>query len=173
MGRVNIQLYENFSELAWPRSKGRFFPARPPSMLLTQSVFANVVGSLGTRQPEAAGILLGPQDDEPLATHFVLDESGIATSASFTLDVETLNSVVRHYRQCELTCVGIVHSHPRGMTVPSAGDLEYLEQLFHCQANSQLNQFLFPIFCDGRFHPFMVWRRDERLVVTPASLVLV
>ena len=148
-------------------------PACLPPMVITQAVYAQATADLDSCEPEAAGILLGPQNAEPLATHWVLDRSGRSTGVSFTLNVESLNEVLRHHRQCDLTCVGIIHSHPRGMTTPSLGDLAYLEELFFGRANEELDRFLFPIFCDGRFYPYIVWRSDGRLVVTPAAMLFV
>jgi proteasome lid subunit RPN8/RPN11 len=145
-------------------------PAYLPPMLMTQSVYRRVMQRLGDLQPEAAGVLLGPQDDEPLATHFALDELGTSTAASFTLGTEFLNGVLQQHRVCDLTCVGIVHSHPAGCTTPSCGDLAYLRRLFDA---AELNQFLFPIYCAGRLYPFLVWRDEDELSLTPASLLLV
>ncbi len=148
-------------------------PACLPMMAITQAVYAQATADLGSCDPEAAGILLGPQNAEPLATHWVLDQSGSSTGVSFTLDVESLNRELRHYRQCDLACVGIIHSHPRGITTPSLGDLDYLEELFFRPANEELDRLLFPIFCDGRLYPYIVWRRENRLDLTPAALLLV
>ena len=144
-----------------------------PPMAFTQAVYAQATADLNACEPEVAGILLGPQNAEPLATHWVLDRSGRSTGVSFTLNVESLNDVLRRFRQCDLTCVGIIHSHPRGMTTPSLGDLAYLEDLFFGPTNEELDRFLFPIFCDGRLYPYIVWRRQGRLVVTPSAMLFV
>jgi proteasome lid subunit RPN8/RPN11 len=142
-------------------------------MMITQAVFEQVVRDLSSRPPEAAGLLFGPQNAEPLATHWVLDETGDATSVSFTLGVDALNGTLRKYRPCGLTCIGAGHSHPGGLVTPSMGDLAYLQNLFFQPVNADLDRFLFPIFCQGRLHPYIVWRDEERLAVTPAALMLV
>lgn len=143
-----------------------------PLLTLTQAVYQQAMYDLGAIPPEAAGILLGPQNAEPLATHWALDASGSSTGVSFTLDVAALNDVLRQYRQCELTCVGLIHSHPRGIVTPSLGDVAYLEDLFMRPTNETLDRFLFPIYCDGRLYPYIVWRRKAGLAVTPAALLL-
>ena len=132
-----------------------------------------MIADLGSRPPEAAGILLGPEDDEPLVTHFVLDTTGTATSVSFSLDAEHLNEVLARFRQCELTCVGIVHSHPTGIHAPSHGDLMYVERVFGRGANRDASLFLFPIFCDGRLHPYILRRTGSLPRAVPAALVLI
>lgn len=140
---------------------------------MTHGVYEHVLRELGSRRPEAAGLLLGPRQDEPLATHFVLDTSGLATPMSFTLDAEFLNEVLERFRQCDMTCVGIVHSHPGGFNTPSHGDREYLLNLFGRSANQGLEVLLFPIFAGGRLHPYLVRPGCGLPEVEPAVLVLV
>jgi proteasome lid subunit RPN8/RPN11 len=140
---------------------------------MTQGAYRQTMAALGSRSPEAAGILLGPKEDEPFATHFVLDTCGIATSVSFRLDVEHLNKVLARFRQCDLTCVGIVHSHPTGIQAPSHGDLEYVERVLGHEDNDETSVFLFPIFCDGRLHPYILCRTKSLPRIAPAALMLV
>ncbi len=154
-------------------SRRRAQPAYLPLLKMTQGVYRQMVTELAARPPEAAGILLGPQEDEPFATHFVLDTRGTSTRVSFRLDVEHLNEVLTQFRQCDLTCVGIVHSHPTGMYAPSHGDLEYVKRVLGHEANCETSIFLFPIFCDGRLHPYVLCRTESLPRVAPAALVLV
>lgn len=148
-------------------------PAYLPLLKMTQGAYHQMMAALAERPPEAAGILLGPKDDEPLATHFVLDASGVATTVSFQLDVEHLNEILCQCRQFDLTCVGIVHSHPTGICGPSHGDLIYVERVLGHEANGNAGVFLFPIFCDGRLHPYILCRTDSLPQVAPAALVLI
>lgn len=148
-------------------------PAYLPLLPMTQAVYRTVMAELGSRPPEAAGILLGPDDAEPLVTHFVLDTVGVGTSVSFSLDAANLNEVLAHYRQCGLTCVGIAHSHPTGIHAPSHGDLMYVERVFGRGRNQDAQQFLFPIFSDDRLHPYILTRTDGLPRALPAALMLV
>lgn len=138
---------------------------------MTQGAYRRVVDELGQRRPEAAGVLLGPADNEPLVTHFVLDSSGNGTYASFTLDARFLNQVLAQYRGCGMTCVGIAHSHPTGITAPSMGDRQYLAELFRQTGTEQ--PFLFPVFCDGQLHPYLALPGERLPEMVPAALVLV
>jgi proteasome lid subunit RPN8/RPN11 len=144
-----------------------------PLLTMTQAVYRHTMHQLGSRPPEAAGILLGPEDAESLVTHFVLDTVGIGTSVSFSLDAANLNDVLAHYRQCRLTCVGIAHSHPAGIHAPSHGDLMYVERVFGCSSNREAKQFVFPIFSDDRLYPFVLARTGGLPQALPAALVLV
>ncbi len=148
--------------------------ARPsPFMKMTWGVHQKILAELGSRPPEAAGVLLGPTYDEPLATHFVLDAEGEATSVTFTLAAGFLNPVLRQHRLCDLACVGLAHSHPTGFDHPSHGDLEYLQTLFCRPANHAAGIFLFPIFSGGKLHPYIIRPTADLPEVMPAVLVLV
>lgn len=138
---------------------------------MTQGAYQRVMTELGERRPEAAGVLLGPTDNEPLVTHFVLDSSGVGTYASFSLDAQFLNRVLAQYRGCGLTCVGIAHSHPTGVTSPSMGDRQYLAELFR-QTGTE-HPFLFPVFCDHQLHPYLALPGSRIPEIVPAALVLV
>ncbi|MGD9644340.1 MAG: Mov34/MPN/PAD-1 family protein [Pirellulales bacterium] len=142
-------------------------------MKMSQGVYLKVLAELGSRPPEAAGVLMGPAYDEPLATHFVLDAAGQGTSVSFTLAAEFLNPVLRQYRLCDLVCVGLAHSHPTGIDQPSQGDLEYLQTLFRRPANHAAGILLFPIFSGGKLYPYIVRPTADLPEVMPAVLVLV
>lgn len=161
---------------AWNRATG----GAPPTLgggrnlhllKMTQGVYQRVMTELGERRPEAAGVLLGPTDNEPLVTHFVLDSSGVGTYASFSLDAQFLNRVLAQYRGCGLTCVGIAHSHPTGVTSPSMGDRQYLAEMFRQTGTEQ--PFLFPVFCDNQLHPYLALPSSRIPEIVPATLVLV
>lgn len=140
-------------------------------MMMTQGAYRRIVSELDSLPPEAAGVLLGPADNEPLVTHFVLDTEGVATTISFAIDAEFLNRVLAQYRACHLTCVGIAHSHPIGVAAPSIGDREYLAELFRVTGTQQ--PFLFPVYCDGQLHPYLALPGQPLPTIVPAALVLV
>ena len=168
-GRVRVRQRDHSAEaIAEPIGARSLPPLR-----MTQGVYLRILAQLGSRAPEAAGVLLGPSYDEPLATHFVLDAEGQATNVSFTLAAEFLNPVLQQYRQCDLACVGLAHSHPTGFDHPSHGDLEYLQTLFRRPANHGAGIFLFPIFSGGKLHPYIVRPTADLPEVMRAALVLV
>lgn len=142
--------------------------ARPMKML--QTTYLDIVRHLGSVEPEAGGMLLGPKGSS-VVTHYIIDEKGKRTPTSFTLDAAGLNGVLKKGRQFSLDCKGLVHLHPSGCTVPSQGDLAYVRKSFANEKNKDLTEFLLPIFCDGVLFPYVVLPR-EKIVVQLAQLIL-
>lgn len=137
-------------------------------MKMTQSAFREKMAYLTSQPPEAAGILIGPIQEDLLITHFLPDSGGKGTSASFEINASGLNQLLREIKPAGLTCQGIVHSHPHGMHQPSSGDLQYFRRLFARPANADTGHLFVPIVCSGRFFPY-VFARDH---VFAAELVL-
>jgi len=149
-------------------------PAEPPpaavqTMKITQSAYGEILEYFRFRHPEAAGILIGPAKDDPVVTHFVADEDGDGTAVSFRVNADALNRVLERVKPAGLDAKGIIHSHPAGITQPSAGDLAYVRRLFRLPANAAAQQCFLPIYCDRRIHPY-VFADDE---IWPANLLVI
>lgn len=144
-----------------------------PVMRMTQSVYRLILDDLDESpfHGEHAGVLFGPEDEPDLVTYYLPDQTGQSTATSFTLDHYVLNLDIRRLKP-ELHCVGIVHSHPPGITRPSYGDLQYLAKLFGKPKNDDCDFILFPIVANGRLYPFIIDASDSCRVVT-ADLLLV
>jgi proteasome lid subunit RPN8/RPN11 len=127
-------------------------------MKISQSAYRETLDYLLARQPEAAGILLGPVQDDPLVTHFVPDSQGTGTAVSFQINATALNRTLKRVRPAGLNCKGLVHSHPAGIVQPSHGDLIYLQKLFVLPANAAAQQCFMPIVCDRRVYPYVYAR---------------
>ncbi len=125
---------------------------------ILQPAYLSTMNYLCSRPPEAAGVLFGLQQDDLLVTEFVPDESGRGTAVAVELDAATLNGVLKEKKSRGLTCVGIVHSHPRGVIQPSHGDVTYFQQLFGRPANEDAQHLFVPIVCDGRMFPYVFAR---------------
>jgi proteasome lid subunit RPN8/RPN11 len=143
----------------------------PPIMRMTHAAYGAILRELTSRRPEYGGMLLGPKDSD-VVTHFVADENGLAGSASFTLDAAGLNRTLREFRQCGLDAKGLVHSHPHGMTRPSAGDLHYVQKALANPRNREARDFHLPIVCNGQLYPYVI-SRDCPDRVLHAVLILV
>ena len=143
-----------------------------PIMKMTQSAFHKCIQTLTRRQPEAGGMLLGPEDDDDLVTHFVHDKNGRATPTSFTLDAAGLNRVLRRFKAARMNCKGLIHLHPRSVTRPSHGDLKYVAKSFANPSNDNASQFFLPIVCDEKLYPYVI-TRDAPGCVLVAQLLLV
>lgn len=140
---------------AWP------LPLRPMKML--QTAYLDIMRHLSSVPPEAGGMLLGPKGSG-VVTHYVIDEKGKATAASFTLDAAGLNRVLKKALENGMNCKGLVHSHPTGCTVPSCGDLAYVRKAFANEKNKGITEFLLPIFCGGVLIPYIVLPREKNIV---------
>jgi proteasome lid subunit RPN8/RPN11 len=130
----------------------------PLPMKVAQSAFREIVEYFRSRQPEAAGILLGPVQDDVLVTHFIPDEEGDGTAVSFHLNAPSLNRVVKRVRPAGINVKGFIHSHPGGLTQPSSGDLAYMQRLFGLPANAEAQQCFLPIVCGGRVYAYVYAR---------------
>jgi proteasome lid subunit RPN8/RPN11 len=134
-------------------------------MKITQPALIAMMDYLLSREPESAGMLLGPADDDQLITHFVPDRTGRGTSASFELGTDELNAVLKRMKPAGINCKGISHTHPLGVPSPSQGDLNYLRRVFGLPTNTEAAQFYLPIVCGGRLYPYVyaqgrVWHAD-------------
>lgn len=138
-------------------------------MKITQSAHREMLDYLLSRRPEAAGILLGPVQDDLLVTHFLPDEEGTGTSVSFHINAPGINRILKRVRPAGLNGKGLAHTHPPGIPQPSYGDLTYLRQLFGLPGNAAAQQCFMPIVCDRRVYPYVYAR--GRLWV--AELILV
>lgn len=146
-------------------------PERPHQweLHILQRAFVDAINHFCGHPPEAAGILLGPVDDEPLVTRFIPDHIGRGSAAAFELHAPFLNHILQQLKPQGLTGKGLIHSHPTGVPNPSSGDLEYFRRLFARPGNAQATHMFVPIVCDGQLHPYVFTGED----VVAATLVVV
>ena len=145
----------------------------PPRVMMSQSCYQNILHDLGgtPHEREQGGILLGPKDCQSLVIQYVKDKWGESRPASFTIDAARLNAEIRNASKCQLTAVGIVHSHPAHCTRPSYGDLVFLRSIFSIPKNSG-GMFFFPIVSGGVLYPYVV-DTDNVDRIQYAELVLI
>lgn len=141
----------------------------PWELHIVQRAFVDAMNYFCGQPPEAAGILLGPVDDEPLVTRFIPDHIGRGSAVAFELHAPFLNHILQQLKPQGLTGKGLIHSHPTGVKCPSSGDLEYFRRLFARPGNAQATHLFVPIVCDGRLHPYAFTGES----VVPATLVVV
>jgi proteasome lid subunit RPN8/RPN11 len=144
---------------------------RRPLMRLTQSAYCDIMQEIGERPPERGGILLGPAG-QALATHFVPDETGRGTSASWAFDHRRLNEIIRHYLTVRMDMLGFVHSHPPGYRQLSPQDIRDFQKPFANAKNTNLHEVWAPIVVDGALHPYILLR-DDPDVPALAELILI
>lgn len=135
-------------------------------LLMAKTAYEAGMDFLGGREPEAAGLLIGPKRHRSV-THFVPDMTGKSTPGSFTWDHDGLNKILRQYLPLGLDAKGFWHSHPSGCRRLSQGDLSFVKRVFSTPGNDET--VLMPLFVDGACHPFIV---HPDLRVVEATLVL-
>ena len=153
-------------------ARGEFPPDEPLplwQMKITQTAFLDAMSHMLSRDPEVAGILIGPMNDDSLVTRFISDSEGRGTPVTFELNSVHLNRLLKELKPAGLGCKGIIHSHPAGYPQPSYGDVHYFQTLFGRAANSATTYIYTPIVCDGRMFPDVFTRGR----VFSARLVLV
>ena len=142
-------------------------------MVFYQSVYDEIINTVGSLESESGGILLGSREDY-IVQKFFFDKSGSRTSGSYDPDLSSLNKIVkREWEENDLELLGFIHSHPRGYSKLSGdwgggtGDIGYLKAIF--AAMPTLETFLVPIMYssyDGQereFFPYVATRgREEK-----------
>jgi proteasome lid subunit RPN8/RPN11 len=111
-------------------------------MRISRQAFREIMATVGTRRPEAGGLLVGPIGADGIS-RFHFDKNGSTSSATYS------PSHVELTQECEKSAKkghelkGFCHSHPGGIPSPSAGDLAYVREFF--RENPGLMKFYMPI----------------------------
>lgn len=90
--------------------------------VMTEQVYNAISQTIGRCKPEQGGIL-GSSDGVHI-DHYHFDRNAQVTGCSYTFDTGTLNRVIEGWNRQDIRFVGVIHSHPRGCTTPSQGDME-------------------------------------------------
>lgn len=142
-----------------------------PFMKLSQTAYQAIMRDIGAHPPERGGILLGPVG-EMSATHFIFDETGKGTGASWTFGHLRINEILKQYVPLGLDMRGFIHSHPSGYRTLSSQDLTDFSKPFHNPKNEDLQEVWAPIVVDGSIYPFIIFR-DRPNQAEPAQIVLI
>lgn len=137
---------------------------------MTCPCYFELMQDLTGKQPEQAGLMFGPVNDDSLVTHYVPENEGMGTLVTFTINGDFVNRQIRRFKAAELDLKGIVHSHPPYFNQLSGGDLRYLRRLLGKPKNRGTEAIFMPIVCGNRFIPFLV---DSEINVTRPRLELV
>lgn len=95
--------------------------------IFTSEVYEEIRRTIGCRKAEHGGIL-GSSDGIHI-DHFYFDKTAVRSSASYTMDAKALNEVIHNWNDNGVQLIGIIHSHPQGMTKPSYGDMEIAKHI--------------------------------------------
>ena len=112
------------------------------TLKLTQSIYLQILATIGKHSPECGGILGGTVAGE--ITEFFFDSTGESSPMGYTPDVEAVNQMlIDDWMPRGILMQGIVHSHAEQNTVPSCGDVGYGIRIL--QALDTVDSFYLPI----------------------------
>jgi len=138
---------------------------------MSYSAYQQILSTVGSRDPESGGILLGPLDSD-IVTRFFFDEGGVCTGSSYSPDYVTLRRKMQEeWIPSGVDMKGFVHSHPSRFDCLTNGDLEYVALLL--EKNDDMDFFIAPIVIptEHRMQPIVVLRQEPE-VAREAKLVL-
>lgn len=127
-----------------------------PVMPFTRATYIEIMQEMVSEPPERACLLLG-HVNSPLVTHYVMDETGESSPLHFRFDDVALNAALRKYLGVQMEAKGFCHSHPRGCTRLSGGDLEYLRRIW-ANPKNDCERILMPIVVGNKMYPYVVDR---------------
>jgi len=111
-------------------------------MLITDLALAEIRTHIASHEPERGGALYGPKNQN-IVTHFEYDLDGETSAVSYLPSRTLINNVKTVEIETGLKLKGIVHSHPRGYTRPSQGDIQTIQSFF--RLNPHLSKIELPI----------------------------
>ncbi|MBS0016139.1 MAG: ThiF family adenylyltransferase [Arthrospira sp. SH-MAG29] len=110
--------------------------------LISENALRQIHQHIALDPPERGGALLGPIGKN-LISHFILDQNGQTSGASY-LPSRTLTCRVQQMEQeMNLEFKGVIHSHPGGLDRPSGPDEEAMRE--GLQINPHIPCFVAPI----------------------------
>ena len=122
-----------------------------PKMQFLENAFNEIVTTIGYRPAESGGLLFGKEDDY-IVRKFVFDKHAKVTGSTYTFNTDFLNpEIKRLWEEESLSCIGFIHSHPKGYGKLSQPDIEYFNSMFKCMPRKKyLTPIVFTI-PDGGF----------------------
>ncbi|MBP6237610.1 MAG: hypothetical protein KA536_15780 [Saprospiraceae bacterium] len=101
-----------------------------PKMKILESVYNEIINTIGSRPAESGGLLFGKEDDM-IIRKFVFDKHAHTTRSTYTFNTGFLNPEIKKiWNEEGLSCIGFIHSHPHGYGRLSPPDIEYFTNMF-------------------------------------------
>ena len=151
--------------------------SRPRRLRITKVVLREIERTVGSFPAETGGVL-GGNLETGLISHFYYDVTARQTGSEYSPDHVTLNQLLKgDWNPRDIRLLGFVHSHPPGVTKPSAGDLRYARVLL--DGLTELDRLELPIVMTkpdtGAFElfPYGARRGQEGAVSSALALEVV
>jgi proteasome lid subunit RPN8/RPN11 len=103
---------------------------------LSREAAAAVARHVSAFPPERGGMLFGDANSLD-AMWFELDGDGETSSVSYVPSAEATRITRRIESTTSMSLVGILHSHPEWLCVPSSADIHSFSELFACNPHLQ------------------------------------
>ncbi len=149
----------------------------PRVFRMLTDVHQRIRAHVGLRPAETGGALGGSRQDG-VVRHFAFDHTGSRSAITYSPDIAVLNKLFKEeWNPRDINLLGFVHSHPRGVTRPSGGDIFYAERIL--AAIPELEHLLLPIVMTasdtGSFsiHPWTAVRTHRGVECLPLELSLI
>lgn len=111
-------------------------------MKICEDAFNEIINFIASQKAESGGALFGSEDDY-IVRKFIPDRNAITTGSTYSIDADYLNRWIKKLWDKErLSLIGIIHSHPKGVSTLSGPDLSYFRNLLD---NMERQKFLAPI----------------------------
>lgn len=108
---------------------GKSIRPKPQCIKITQEVYREIETTIGAL-PEEQGGMLGSSDGGNTIDHFYWDTNAATSSVTYSPNTDIINrDILPAWNKNNVRLVGFVHSHPKGFTRPSGGDLIYVQRL--------------------------------------------
>ena len=107
--------------IAKMKSKKDGLQSQNAKWIFTAEVYDEICKTIGSRRPEYGG-LLGSSDGEHI-DHYYFDATSKRSAGVYMMDIPACNKVIHEWNDNGVELVGVIHSHPHGVTRPSHGDL--------------------------------------------------
>ncbi len=148
-----------------------------PTVCFTRKAYDSIRSTVGSKPAESGCLLLGYEEelnkDRLIVRDIIFDKMAHATSATYTLNTEYLNPLIRKaFKERNLAVIGIEHSHPYGCNYPSSFDVVYFSNMLKKMPRKYL---IIPIAFtdpDGGFKQFVYIMDSPKSMPIPVSYVI-
>ena len=103
------------------KEKKNEFKTQNTKWAFTAEVYDEICKTIGCRRPEYGG-LLGSSDGVHI-DHYYFDSTSERSAGVYMMDIPACNKVIHEWNDNDIELIGVIHSHPNGVTRPSHGDL--------------------------------------------------
>lgn len=140
-------------------------------MHIKRDVLKEILNQIPPAPPETGGIIGGR---DQIVSLFEMDP-GIDTvnPGCYTPDTVNLNLTIHQWKRVGIDFYGIVHSHMRGQTELSNGDIEYIKNIMRSMP-AEIMCLYFPIVIDGKeMYSFKALKAPKSIKIKKDFIIII